>query len=128
MWSLPSQSIHAGEVGREGVRLWGEPPADEMIQTSPPSGIAPQNSRFYQAVTSVIEKHSPGAGVFPLLMASATDGRYWRQRGYPAYGFTPVILERSDIGRVHGIDERLSKDNLILGIKMTIDILKELCA
>ncbi|HUN56112.1 MAG TPA: M20/M25/M40 family metallo-hydrolase [Smithella sp.] len=100
----------------------------EMIQTSPPSGIAPQNNRFYQAVTSIIEKHSPGAGVFPLLMAAATDGRYWRQRGYPAYGFTPVILERSDIGRVHGIDERLSKDNLILGIKMTKDILRELCA
>ena len=100
----------------------------EMIQTSPPSGIAPLDSQFYQAVTSVIEKHSPGAGVFPLLMAGATDGRYWRQRGYPAYGFTPMILERADIGRVHGIDERLSTDNLLLGIKMTRDILKELCA
>jgi acetylornithine deacetylase/succinyl-diaminopimelate desuccinylase-like protein len=100
----------------------------EMIQTSPPSGVAPLNSQFYQAVTSVVEKHSPGAGVFPLLMAGATDGRYWRQRGYPAYGFTPVILERSDIGRVHGIDERVSIENLLLGIKMTKDIIKMLCA
>jgi acetylornithine deacetylase/succinyl-diaminopimelate desuccinylase-like protein len=100
----------------------------EIIQTSPPSGIAPLNSQFYQTVTSVIEKHSPGAGVFPLLMAGATDGRYWRQSGYPAYGFAPMILERADIGRVHGIDERLSTDNLLLGIKMTRDILKELCA
>jgi carboxypeptidase PM20D1 len=100
----------------------------EMIQTSPPSGVAPLDSLFYQTVTSTIEKHSPGAGVFPLLMAGATDGRYWRQRGYPAYGFTPMILERADIGRVHGIDERLSTDNLLLGIKMTRDILQELCA
>ena len=100
----------------------------EMIQTSPPSGVAPLNSQFYQAVTSVIEKHSPGAGVFPLLMAGATDGRYWRQRGYRAYGFTPVILERADIGRVHGIDERVSIENLLLGIKMTKDIIKMLCA
>jgi acetylornithine deacetylase/succinyl-diaminopimelate desuccinylase-like protein len=86
------------------------------------------DSPFYKTVTGAIEKHSPGAGVFPLLMAGATDGRYWRQRGYPAYGFTPMILERADIGRVHGIDERLSKDNLLLGIKMTRDILKGLCA
>jgi acetylornithine deacetylase/succinyl-diaminopimelate desuccinylase-like protein len=100
----------------------------EMIQTSPPSGVSPLDSQFYQIVTSVIEKHSPGAGVFPLLMAGATDSRYWRQRGYLAYGFTPMILERMDIGRVHGIDERLSIDNLLLGIKMTRDILKELCA
>jgi carboxypeptidase PM20D1 len=100
----------------------------EMIQKSLPSGIAPLDSPFYKTVTGAIEKHSPGAGVFPLLMAGATDGRYWRQRGYPAYGFTPMILERADIGRVHGIDERLSKDNLLLGIKMTRDILKGLCA
>jgi acetylornithine deacetylase/succinyl-diaminopimelate desuccinylase-like protein len=100
----------------------------EIIQQSPPSGIAPINSQFYQAVTSVIDKHSPGAGVFPLLMAGATDGRYWRQRGYPAYGFTPMILERADIGRVHGIDERISTENLLLGIKMTKDIIKMLCA
>ena len=100
----------------------------EMIQTSLPSGIAPLNSRFYQAVTSAIEKHSPGAGVFPLLMAGATDGRYWRQRGYPAYGFAPIIMERTDISRVHGIDERISIDNLLLGIKMTKDIIKMLCA
>jgi acetylornithine deacetylase/succinyl-diaminopimelate desuccinylase-like protein len=100
----------------------------EVIQTSPPSGVAPQDSRFYRAVASTIEKHSPGAGVFPLLMAGATDGRYWRQCGYPAYGFGPMILEREDISRVHGIDERISADNLLLGIQMTKDILKELCA
>ena len=82
---------------------------------------------FYQAITSAACKHSPGAGVFPLLMAGATDGRYWRERAYPAYGFTPMILERTDLNRVHGIDERISIENLLLGIKMTRDILKTLC-
>jgi len=100
----------------------------EMIQTSPPSGIAPTDNLFFQTVTKTVKKHSPGAGVFPLLMAGATDGRYWRSQGYPAYGFTPMILERTDLGRVHGIDERISIDNLLLGIKMTRDILKTLCA
>lgn len=108
-------------IGDDGIKM-------EMIQTSPPSGVAPQDSRFYQAVTSIVEKYAPGAGVFPLLMAGATDGRYWRQRGYPAYGFTPVILERGDIGRIHGIDERVSRENLLLGVKMTKDIIKMLCA
>jgi acetylornithine deacetylase/succinyl-diaminopimelate desuccinylase-like protein len=100
----------------------------EMIQVSPPSGVAPIDNPFYQAITSAACKHSPGAGVFPLLMAGATDGRYWRERDYPAYGFTPMILERTDLNRVHGIDERISIDNLLLGIRMTRDILKTLCA
>ena len=61
-------------------------------------------------------------------MAGATDGRYWRERGYPAYGFTPMILDKSDMGRVHGIDERISIDNLHFGIAMTREILRRLCA
>ncbi|MBN1664370.1 MAG: M20/M25/M40 family metallo-hydrolase [Deltaproteobacteria bacterium] len=100
----------------------------EIIQSSPPSGIAPVDSLFYQAVTAVVGKYAPGAGVFPLLMAGATDGRYWRERGYPAYGFTPMILERTDVGRIHGIDERISLENLRLGIMMTREIIQALCA
>jgi acetylornithine deacetylase/succinyl-diaminopimelate desuccinylase-like protein len=100
----------------------------ETIESSPPSGVAPVVSPFYQAVTHSVNRHAPGADVFPLLMAGATDGRYFRQRGYAAYGFGPVILERQDISRVHGIDERISAENLLLGIKMTRDILRELCA
>ena len=100
----------------------------EMIQSSPPSGIAPMDNPFYQAVAATIKEHVAGAGVFPLLMAGATDGRYWRCLGYPAYGFTPMILEKTDMGRVHGIDERISIDNLLLGIRMTRDIIKTLCA
>jgi acetylornithine deacetylase/succinyl-diaminopimelate desuccinylase-like protein len=99
----------------------------EIIQSSPPSGIAPVDNQFYKTVSKITMRHVPGAGVFPLLMAGATDGRYWRERGYPAYGFAPFILEREDVGRVHGIDERISIDNLIRGIKMTKDILRALC-
>jgi len=100
----------------------------ESIQSSPPSGVAPLDNPFYQAVAHAVNRHVPGAGIFPLLMSGATDGRYWRMRGYAAYGFGPCILERHDVGRVHGIDERISADNLLLGIKMARDMIKELCA
>jgi len=100
----------------------------EIIQASPPSGIAPLDSPFYKAVTNAVNRHAPGAGIFPLLVPGATDGRYFRERGYPAYGFGPMVLERADISRAHGIDERISLDNLLLGVKMARDILVELCA
>jgi acetylornithine deacetylase/succinyl-diaminopimelate desuccinylase-like protein len=38
-----------------------------------------------------------------------------------------MILEREDMNRPHGIDERISIDNLLLGVKMARDILTELC-
>jgi acetylornithine deacetylase/succinyl-diaminopimelate desuccinylase-like protein len=99
----------------------------EMIQSSAPSRMAPVDGQFYQAVSKIITQYVPGALVFPLLMAGATDGRYWRERGYPAYGFAPFILESADLAGIHGIDERISMDNLLLGIKLTKVILKALC-
>jgi len=100
----------------------------EVMESSPPSGVAPLDSPFYQAVTNAVKRYLPEADVFPLLVPGATDGRYFRQRGYAAYGFGPTILERPDISRVHGIDERISLENLLLGIRMTRHIIAELCA
>ena len=65
--------------------------------------------------------------MFPMVVPGGTDGRYWRQRGYAAYGFAPVVMERADLGRVHGIDERISAENLLTGIKMARDIIEMLC-
>lgn len=99
----------------------------ERMGGSPPSGVAPLNNKFYETIQKVVAKHVPGASVFPLQMPGATDGRYFRQRGYAAYGFGPMIVEKSDLNRAHGIDERISIENIMLGIKMTRDILIELC-
>ena len=99
----------------------------EIGASTPPSGVAPMSGPFYEAIHRAVAAHVPGAGVFPFQVPGATDGRYFRQRGYAAYGFGPVILDREDIGRVHGIDERISAENLLLGIKMARDIIQDLC-
>lgn len=99
----------------------------EITESSPPSGVAPLDGPFYQAVKVGIRKHQPAAGLFPMLVPGGTDGRYWRQRGYAAYGFAPVVMDRADLGRVHGIDERISGDNLLTAIKITRDIIEQLC-
>ena len=99
----------------------------EVGASSSPSGVAPMSGPFYEAIHRAVAAHVPGAGVFPFQVPGATDGRYFRQRGYAAYGFGPVILDREDIGRVHGIDERISAENLLLGIKMARDIIQDLC-
>ncbi len=99
----------------------------EVMESSPPSGVSPLDSAFYRAAVRAIERHIPGSIVFPLLMTGATDGRYFRQRGYPTYGLGPIVLEREDVSRNHGVDERISCENLVLGIQIARDIIRELC-
>ena len=42
-------------------------------------------------------------------------------------GFGPFVLELSEIDRVHGVDERISIENLGLGVKIACDVIRELC-
>jgi acetylornithine deacetylase/succinyl-diaminopimelate desuccinylase-like protein len=93
-------------------------------ESAPPS---PASGPAWNAIKAVAAKDFDGALVLPWLMPGGTDSRFLRERGVPAYGFVPVVLPHSEIKRVHGVDERLSVDNLNLGIKATYDLAMDLC-
>jgi acetylornithine deacetylase/succinyl-diaminopimelate desuccinylase-like protein len=99
----------------------------EEVETSPPTAVSPIQGPFLDAVHAAIAYRVPGAIAFPLLVPGGTDSRYFRAHGVPAYGFSPVVLEPGEMDRVHGIDERISIDNLELGVKMAYDIVRQLC-
>jgi len=63
----------------------------------------------------------------PWMSTGGTDSRILRDRGVPAYGFVPIILDVRERQRVHGVDERLSVENLNRGIKATYDLTTTLC-
>ena len=100
----------------------------EAIETSNPTAISPIDGPFFDAVRGALARHVPEGLVFPLMVAGGTDSRFFRAHDIPAYGFSPIVMRISEIERVHGIDERISIDNLVLGVKVTCDIVRELCA
>jgi len=57
----------------------------------------------------------PGASVLPTLGTGGTDGRFYRRRGVPAYGFG-LLSDRWDPGvfrsLFHGNDERVDVESL----------------
>jgi acetylornithine deacetylase/succinyl-diaminopimelate desuccinylase-like protein len=99
----------------------------QLVESSPPSGVAPLDGAFYTALAKACGQHVAGSVVFPMQVPGATDGRYWRSRGYAAYGFSPVVLNRADLACVHGIDERISAENLHLGIGIAREVIRDLC-
>lgn len=99
----------------------------EVMETSTPTAISPIASPFFDAVRNALARHVPDAIAFPLLVPGATDSRYFRAHRIPAYGFSPFVLELRELDRVHGIDERISIENLTLGIQVACDVIRELC-
>jgi acetylornithine deacetylase/succinyl-diaminopimelate desuccinylase-like protein len=43
------------------------------------------------------------------------------------YGLIPIAIDPGELNRMHGIDERISLDNLRLGTRVVYDVLREVC-
>ena len=63
----------------------------------------------------------PKAVVTPTICVGGTDSRFFRQRGVPAYGLVPGMFTAEDLKGFHGLDERLSIENLLLGTQIVYD-------
>lgn len=85
--------------------------ADEQIsitevQPAVAAPASPLDPELMQAVESITDDMWPGVPAIPMMSAGATDARYFRNAGIPAYGVSGLFVDMNDI-RAHGRDERL---------------------
>lgn len=109
-------------------RLAGE--AVELRQLTGPSD-EPQrslrysyNTGYFRCIRDTIRKRKGEIPVLPYISTGATDLRYFRNLGIPAYGLFPATLERSELLRMHGKDERISIKGFKEGLDGTYELLK----
>jgi acetylornithine deacetylase/succinyl-diaminopimelate desuccinylase-like protein len=88
----------------------------------PPS---PFSTDLFQAIQKFATTNDPDCPVVPLLLPGATDSRFLRERGITTYDFCPFRLPEKEILRVHGNDERIAIENLTFGMRMLVEIIKE---
>lgn len=81
------------------------------------STVSPTDSPLFGALEAAVRRAYPRAELLPMLGIGGTDGRFFRRRGIPAYGFG-VLSERWDYGTFrrlfHGHDERIDLASLDL--------------
>ena len=78
---------------------------------SPPSPLTPALMR---AVETVTRELWPGVPVVPVMGTGATDSKYLRAAGIPAYGTSGIFGDIDDV-RAHGRDERILVRSLYEG-------------
>ena len=64
--------------------------------------------------------------MLPLLSPGFTDSHKYRSSGAQAYGFVPALLTRDELATIHGHDERIRVDNLLLGTQVLFDVVTRL--
>ncbi|HEY3950963.1 M20/M25/M40 family metallo-hydrolase [Phenylobacterium sp.] len=118
-------------VSREAIRdklmeIIGDPQVKISQVASGREGEAPAPP-LTANVMGPIEKVSaqmwPGVPVIPILQAGATDGKALTAGGIPTYGVSGLFLE-PDLGRIHGLNERLGVQSLYEGREFLYRLVK----
>ena len=84
-------------------------------------------TQLYTTIASVLREFEPGCGVTPSLTTGGTDSRFFRENGSICYGFQPMIPDEPNDQlekRMHGIDERITIENLVYGTSILYETVK----
>jgi acetylornithine deacetylase/succinyl-diaminopimelate desuccinylase-like protein len=100
----------------------------EVISESNSLPPSPFDTDLFQAIQRFAAKNDPGCPVLPYLLAGATDSRLLREKGIITYDFCPFRLTEKEMMIIHGNDERIALENLRFGMKMLVEIIKEVAS
>lgn len=81
---------------------------------------------LFRAIQKYAAENDPDCPIVPLLLPGATDSRFLREKGITTYDFCPFRLSEKELLRVHGNNERIAVENLRFGMRMMVEILKEI--
>jgi acetylornithine deacetylase/succinyl-diaminopimelate desuccinylase-like protein len=84
--------------------------AVEIVFSERPSG-SPRGPLF-DAIADAMRAIHPDAVVLPYMSTGFTDSRFFRSAGVETYGLMPLLLEREDMGRIHGVDEKIPVEGI----------------
>jgi len=83
---------------------------------------------FFNILSEQLNLENSDALVMPFMTIGGTDSQFFQAKGVDCYGLIPVMVTEDDIQTMHGIDERLSIDNLIMGTKVVYNTTKKSCS
>jgi acetylornithine deacetylase/succinyl-diaminopimelate desuccinylase-like protein len=105
-------------VADDGITITSLAPA----KPSPPSPLQPD---LMGPVEEVTRELWPGVPVVPVMGTGATDSKYLRAAGIPAYGTSGIFGDIDDV-RAHGRDERILVRSLYEGQDYLYRLVKRL--
>jgi acetylornithine deacetylase/succinyl-diaminopimelate desuccinylase-like protein len=89
---------------------------------------SPVDSDLMDAVREAVASERPEAIVVPYLTSGGTDCKHFRPHGIVCYGHIPFELDDAELERIHGVDERVSLENLERGLRILLGAVIRMCA
>jgi acetylornithine deacetylase/succinyl-diaminopimelate desuccinylase-like protein len=91
-----------------------------------PAGASPYPTPLTEIMRRVAEAHTPGVPFGPMpTFGGYTTSVLFRQKGYPTYGYSPIVMNITDAAKRHGADERVFLRDYLRGVDMYGDFLED---
>ncbi len=84
-------------------------------------------TELFEAIRNAVALERPEALVVPYLTSGGTDCKHFRPRGVVCYGHIPFELDDTEAEGIHGVDERVSIENLERGLRVLFHTMVNLC-
>jgi acetylornithine deacetylase/succinyl-diaminopimelate desuccinylase-like protein len=105
-------------------RIVGDPDVSVDVLLNFPPSSSPTHTALYATLEKLASRdHVP---IVPSVLTGFTDSHYFRDKGIASYGFTPFALTEDEDRREHGLNERLSTENLREGTRRLLELLQDL--
>jgi len=93
-------------IERDGVTI-------NILNKAPASSISRAGSTGFARLATVARKTFGDVIVAPGLTIAGTDSKHYGEVSDDSYRFNPMVIDSTDLATFHGVNERISIDNLV---------------
>ena len=93
-------------IERDGVTI-------DILNKAPASPISRASSAGFARLANVARKTFGNVVVAPGLTIAGTDSKHYQAISDDSYRFNPMVIDSEDLATFHGVNERISIDNLV---------------
>jgi carboxypeptidase PM20D1 len=88
------------------------------------SPVSNWNSQGYLIISKAVSEVYGDIIVAPGLMVGGSDSKHYAKAAKNSFRFNPFPLSAEELTRLHGIDERIKKEDFLNGIRAYIKIIE----
>jgi acetylornithine deacetylase/succinyl-diaminopimelate desuccinylase-like protein len=123
---LPGRTT--SEMQQKIVATIDDPRISFEVLTAREAEMSPADDPAYWALAHQIARLRPESVVGPIVSPGFTDSVFLRQHGVNAYGLAPFLMSDKELIGMHGHNERISVENMRLGLQILWGAVLELAA
>ncbi len=89
--------------------------------------VSSWDTDLFNVMSDELNRENPDALVMPFMTIGGTDSQFFQAKGVDCYGLVPIMVTEKDVQSIHGIDESISVDNLMMGTRVIYHTIKRVC-